>query len=167
MDDALPSVQRLTAADVDAVSALARVVWLATYPSLISQAQIDAMLADRYAPQRIREQLDAPRQAWWVAKQGHTLVGFAHAMLDESGCKLDKLYVHPDQQRHGIGAALEKTVEDWARRQRARRVWLQVNRGNAQAIAAYQKYGFRIAESRVFDIGGGFVMDDHVMEHTL
>lgn len=167
MNDALPSVQRLTAADVDAVSALARVVWLATYPSLIPQAQIDAMLADRYAPQRIREQLDDPRQAWWVAKQGHTLVGFAHAMLDESGCKLDKLYVHPDQQRHGIGAALEKTVEDWARRQRARRVWLQVNRGNAQAIAAYQKYGFRIAESRVFDIGGGFVMDDHVMEHTL
>ncbi|MDP2111263.1 MAG: GNAT family N-acetyltransferase [Thiobacillus sp.] len=167
MNDAQPSLQRLTAADVDAVSALARVVWLATYPSLISQAQIDAMLAGRYAPQRIREQLDDPRQAWWVAKRGHTLAGFAHAMLDESGCKLDKLYVHPDQQRHGIGIALEKTVEDWARRQRAGRVWLQVNRGNAQAIAAYRKYGFRIVESRVFDIGGGFVMDDHVMEHTL
>jgi GNAT superfamily N-acetyltransferase len=167
MNDALPSVQRLAAADVDAVSALARVVWQATYPALISQAQIDAMLAGRYAPQRIREQLGDPRQAWWAAKRGHTLVGFAHAMLDESGCKLDKLYVRPDRQRHGIGAALEKTVEDWARRQRAKRVWLQVNRGNAQAIAAYQKYGFRIVESRVFDIGGGFVMDDHVMEHTL
>ena len=167
MNDALPCLQRLTASDVDAVSALVRVVWQATYPALISQSQIDAMLADRYAPQRIREQLDDPRQAWWVAKQNPSLAGFAHAMLDESGCKLDKLYVHPDQQRHGIGAALEKTVEDWARRQRARRVWLQVNRGNAQAIAAYQKYGFRIVESRVFDIGGGFVMDDHVMEHTL
>lgn len=167
MNDAQPSLQRLTAADVDAVSALARMVWLATYPSLISQAQIDAMLADRYTPQRIREQLDDPRQAWWAAKQGHTLVGFAHAMLDESGCKLDKLYVHPDHQHHGIGAALEKTVEDWARRQRAGRLWLQVNRGNTQAIAAYQKYGFRIVRSRVFDIGGGFVMDDHVMEHTL
>ena len=167
MNDALPSVQRLTAADVDAVSALARVVWLATYPALISRTQINAMLAGRYAPQRIREQLDDPRQAWWVAKQGHALAGFAHAALDESGCKLDKLYVHPDQQRHGIGAALEKTVEDWARRQQAGRVWLQVNRGNTQAIAAYRKYGFRIVESRVFDIGGGFVMDDHVMEHTL
>jgi len=167
MNDAQPSLERLTAADVNAVSALARVVWQATYPSLISQAQIDAMLADRYAPQRIREQLDDPRQAWWAAKQNHTLVGFAHAMLDESGCKLDKLYAHPDHQRHGIGAALEKTVEDWARRQRAGRVWLQVNRGNTQAIAAYQKYGFRIIESRVFDIGGGFVMDDHLMEKLL
>lgn len=167
MNDTLPSLQRLTAGDVEAVSALARVVWQATYPALISQAQIDVMLADRYAPQRIREQLNDPRHAWWVAKRGHTLAGFAHAMLDESDCKLDKLYVHPHQQRHGIGAALGKMVADWARRQRARRVWLQVNRGNTQAIAAYEKYGFCIVESHAFDIGGGFVMDDHVMEYTL
>ncbi|HSJ80536.1 MAG TPA: GNAT family N-acetyltransferase, partial [Thiobacillus sp.] len=130
MNEAPPSVQRLTATDVDAVSALARIVWQATYPALIPQAQIDAMLADRYAPQRIREQLDDPRQAWWVARQDHALTGFAHALLDESGCKLDKLYVHPDRQRRGIGAALEKTVEEWARRQQVHRLWLQVNRGN-------------------------------------
>ena len=167
MNEAPPSVQPLTAADVDAVSALARSVWQATYPALIPQAQIDAMLADRYAPQRIREQLDDPRQAWWVAKQDHALAGFAHAILDESDCKLDKLYVHPGRQRRGIGAALEKTVEDWARRQQVRRLWLQVNRGNTRAIAAYEKYGFRIVESRVFELGGGFVMDDHVMERML
>ena len=167
MNEAPPSVQPLTAADVDAVSALARSVWQATYPALIPQAQIDAMLADRYAPQRIRAQLDDPRQGWWVAKQDHALAGFAHAILDESDCKLDKLYVHPNRQRRGIGAALEKTVEDWARRQQVRRLWLQVNRGNTRAIAAYEKYGFRIVESRVFELGGGFVMDDHVMERML
>ena len=95
------------------------------------------------------------------------LVGFAHARLDGADCKLDKLYVHPDQQRQGIGRALLHAVQDWARQQQAHRLWLQVNRGNTQAIAAYQKYGFRIIESRVFDIGNGFVMDDHIMEHAL
>ena len=160
-------MQRLTENDVGAVSALARTVWQATYPALISQAQIDAMLADRYAPPRIREQMDNPRHAWRVARQDDALTGFAHAMLDENGCKLDKLYVHPAQQRRGIGAALLREIEAWARAQQARRLWLQVNRGNAQAIRAYAKYGFRIVESRVFDIGNGFVMDDHVMERLL
>ena len=160
-------IQRLTEDDVDGVSVLARIVWQVTYPALISQAQIDAMLADRYAPQRIRTQRDDPHQIWRVAKQGPVLVGFAHALLDETGCKIDKLYVHPDRQRGGIGAALLQTIEDWARSQEARRLWLQVNRGNAQAIRAYQKYGFQIVESRVFDIGDGFVMDDHVMEKPL
>jgi ribosomal protein S18 acetylase RimI-like enzyme len=167
MGETPPSLQRLRADDADAVSALARIVWQATYPPLVSQAQIDAMLADRYAPQRIREQLDDPRQAWWGARTDQALAGFAHAGLDESGCKLDKLYVHPERQRHGIGAALLREVEAWARAQQARRLWLQVNRGNAQAIRAYEKYGFRIIESRVFDIGGGFVMDDHLMEKRL
>lgn len=167
MNDAPPSLQRLTADDIDAVSALARTVWQATYLPLISQAQIDAMLADRYAPQRIREQLDDPRHAWWVARQSQALAGFAHAMLDGAGCKLDKLYVHPTRQRRGIGAALLQEITGWARAQQARRLWLQVNRGNTQAIRAYEKYGFHIVESRVFDIGNGFVMDDHVMEREL
>ena len=167
MNDLHPNVQRLVAAEIDAVYALARSVWQATYPSLISQAQIDAMLADRYAPIRIREQMDDPRHGWWVARQDHTMLGFAHAILDETGCKLDKLYVHPDHQRRGIGAALLYAAQDWARSRQASRLRLQVNRGNAQAVRAYEKYGFRIVEARVFDIGGGFVMDDYVMEQLL
>lgn len=167
MHEAALTLQRLASEDIAAVSALAREVWQATYPALISQAQIDAMLADRYAPDEIREQLHDPRQCWWVARHGQAPVGFANARLDTSGCKLDKLYVHPTHQRQGLGAALIEAIADWARAQGARRLWLQVNRGNAQAIRAYEKYGFRIVESRVFDIGNGFVMDDHVMEMTL
>ena len=166
MNKRSPDLQPLTPDRVDAVAALARVVWQATYPRLISQAQIDSMLADRYAAASIRSQLDDPRHAWRVALQGATLAGFAHAVLDGADCKLDKLYVHPDHQRQGIGAALLHTIQDWARARQAHRLWLQVNRGNTQAIAAYRKYGFRIVGSRVFDIGHGFVMDDHVMELT-
>jgi GNAT superfamily N-acetyltransferase len=167
MNEAQLCIDRMTPQDIAAVSGLARSVWQATYPALISQAQIDAMLADRYAPERIREQLDEPRQAWRVARQHGVPVGFAHALLEDAGCKLDKLYVHTDLQRRGIGAALLREVEDWARRHQCVRLWLQVNRGNTQAIRAYEKYSFRIVESRVFDIGGGFVMDDHVMEKAL
>jgi diamine N-acetyltransferase len=167
MHDADFSLHPLTAADIDAVSTLARTVWQVTYPALISQAQIDAMLDDRYAADQIRAQLDDPRHTWWVAHQGSVNIGFAHAMLDGTDCKLDKLYVHPDRQRQGVGAALLQAVQGWARQQQARRLWLQVNRGNTQAIRAYEKYGFHIVESRVFDIGHGFVMDDHVMELAL
>lgn len=167
MNEAHSSIERMTPQDIAAVSKLARSVWQATYPALITQAQIDAMLADRYAAERIREQLDAPGQAWRVARQGGVPVGFAHALLEDAGCKLDKLYVRTDLQRRGIGAALLREVEDWARHHQCPRLWLQVNRGNTQAIRAYEKYGFRIVESRVFDIGGGFVMDDHVMEKPL
>ncbi len=153
--------------DVDAVATLARTVWQATYPALIPQAQIDAMLADRYAAARMRAQLDDPAHAWRVAWQGGAPIGFAHAYLDGDACKFDKLYVHPARQRHGVGAALIAIIENWARTHAARRLRLQVNRGNTQALRAYVKYGFVIVESRVFDLGNGFVMDDHIMEKPL
>lgn len=165
MDDT--QLHPLTRQEVAAVCALARVVWQATYPALISQAQIDAMLADRYAADRIHAQRDDPDHAWRVARRNQETVGFAHAVREGAHCKLDKLYVHPGYQRQGIGTALLHAVLDWARQQQAHRVWLQVNRHNTQAIAAYRKYGFVIAGSQVFDIGDGFVMDDHVMELIL
>ena len=167
MSDAQFHVRPLNAEDIASVSALARVVWQSTYPALISQAQIDAMLADRYSMPRIHAQLKDPTHGWWGAHQNLTLVGFAHALLDPTDCKLDKLYVHPDTQGRGVGRTLLLSVQQWARRQHAGRLWLQVNRGNTQAITAYLKYGFRIVESQVFDIGAGFVMDDHLMEQRL
>ncbi|MBT9568852.1 MAG: GNAT family N-acetyltransferase [Thiobacillus sp.] len=160
-------IERLTPEAVDAVSVLARDIWQLTYPPLISQAQIDAMLDARYASDVIRTQLDDATHAWWVARAGPTLIGFAHAFMTPPDCKLDKLYVHPRCQRRGIGRQLFTAICQWSQQGGAKRIWLQVNRGNAQAIGAYQRYGFRIRESRVFDIGNGFVMDDHVMEYSV
>lgn len=167
MNKAQLNLQRMTRQEINAVRALARAVWQTTYPALIPQAQIDTMLADRYAAAQIELQCPDPAHGWWVAYADDTLVGFGHATLQGTDCKLDKLYVHPAWQRQGIGTALLRAIQQWGRQQHARRLWLQVNRGNTQAIAAYQKYGFHIVESRVFDIGHGFVMDDHIMEQAL
>ncbi len=42
-----------------------------------------------------------------------------------------------------------------------------MNKRNAQAIAAYRRNSFVIAESVITDIGGGFVMDDYVMAKSV
>ena len=151
-------------ADIPALCALARLIWTATYTGLISQQQIEYMLADRYAPERLSLQIDDPKHAWRLAYSENALVGFAHARLATEGCKLDKLYVHPDCQRRGIGRALLDDIRIFARTHHAARLYLQVNRQNTAAVAAYQRYGFMICQAQVFDIGAGFVMDDYVME---
>lgn len=157
-------IDRLTPGEVDAVCRLARRTWQETYPRIISQRQIDAMLADRYAAATIHAQLRDPRHVWLIAREKGELAGFVHASIENERCKLDKLYVDPERQRRGIGRALFEAVRGVARGQGAQRLWLQVNRRNVRAIDAYRKYGLDVVEARVFDIGGGFVMDDYVME---
>jgi ribosomal protein S18 acetylase RimI-like enzyme len=48
-----------------------------------------------------------------------------------------------------------------------RRIWLTVNKNNTQSIEAYKKMMFYKTRSLVTDIGGGFVMDDDVMQRDL
>lgn len=151
-------------ADIPALCALARLIWPATYTGVISQQQIEYMLADRYAPEQISLQIADPRHAWRLAYWENDFAGFAHARLESEGGKLDKLYVHPNSQRRGIGRALTEDIKIFARTHRAARLYLQVNRQNTAAISAYLRYGFTIIQAQMFDIGGGFVMDDYVME---
>lgn len=69
--------------DVDAIAALAKVVWQDTYPQIISQAQIDFMLAQRYNAPRLLEELGVPGVCWEKAIVDGQLAAFVHA----SGCK--------------------------------------------------------------------------------
>ena len=40
---------------------------------------------------------------------------------------------------------------------------MEVNRENVRAQRAYERYGFGRVEEAVFDIGGGYVMNDYIM----
>ena len=42
-----------------------------------------------------------------------------------------------------------------------------MNIHNALAISVYVRLGFSVRDTLVEDIGGGFVMDDYVMEKTI
>lgn len=163
------AITPVTPADVDAIAALARVVWQDAYPSIIPQAQIDYMLAQRYAAAQLRKELATPGLWWDQATVDGVLAGFAATQLSAAPgeMKLDKLYVDPARQRLGLGGALIAHVVARARTEGCATLILAVNKQNARAIAAYRKHGFAVRESVRVDIGGGFVMDDFIMERAI
>jgi len=159
------SVKRVAREDAAAISALAREIWYPHYSVIISRAQIEYMLEQRYDPEIICVEL-ARDDVWWdkLLVNG-VMTGFASCFLTGKAgeMKLDKLYVHHHHQRRGYGGMLLDRVLGIARAHGCDTLMLAVNKHNATAIAAHGKYGFRIAESVVKDIGGGFVMDDFIM----
>lgn len=163
-----PLIRPLLPEEAEAVATLARVVWQEAYPAIIPQAQIDYMLAQRYAPALIRAQLEAG-MGWAVVEQAGELLGFASWLTPPppGETKLDKLYVHPAHQRRGLGGRLLAHVAEAARRAGSPTLILAVNKRNLRAQGAYRKYGFAVRESVVVDIGGGFVMDDFIMAKSL
>ena len=163
------AISPLSEAAVEAVCALAVTVWRHHYPGIIGTAQTEYMLAQRYEPHLICAEL-ATRDLWWdVLREGEALVAFASSFVADprKTMKLDKLYVHPEKQRRGYGGALIDHTCERAKQLGFAGVILAVNKHNTAAIGAYRKYGFEIRESVVKEIGGGFVMDDYIMERRL
>ena len=157
----------LAQGDIDAVIALAGVIWRRHYPGIISMEQIDYMLAQRYTPAIIRAQMQSG-SAWWDQALLHgRMIGFAQYELCGRSMKLDKVYLREEYQRQGYGGRMLAHVEDAARGRGAGAVRLNVNKHNLKSIAAYRKNGYEVVETVVVDIGGGYVMDDYVMQKQL
>ena len=155
--------------EIETLCVLARTIWRQHYPPIIGTAQTEYMLAQRYDAQTITAEL-ARADIWWDAlSEDGSIVAFASSFPAETHAafKLDKLYVHPERQRQGYGSALLEHTCERARRMGYSKVVLAVNKRNVNAIRAYSRYGFAIAEAVVKDIGGGFVMDDYVMEKSV
>ena len=158
-------IVRATEADLPAISELAGVIWRACYPGIITNAQIDYMLARMYALDVLRDEIRSQGIRYDRLLVDDKLAGFAsYGPTAEPGVmKLHKLYLLPELHGRGLGSRLLQHVEREVRAGGARRLILSVNKRNAKAIAAYQRNGFVIADSVVTDIGGGFVMDDYIM----
>jgi GNAT superfamily N-acetyltransferase len=159
----------LTEADFPVVAALAKTIWHAHYATIISVAQIDYMLAGRHTPENLHRYLKANDRWMCLLRLPGTPAGYCSwartATPDEM--KLEQLYLLEEHRGKGLGGLMLRHIERHARQQDCRRLSLQVNKQNIDAVAIYQKAGFSLRQEIVVDIGNGFVMDDFVMEKSL
>lgn len=160
-------IRPITPPDVPAISALAREIWQASYPGIITQEQIDFMLEQRYGHERLYDDLEDADKWLDQAFLDGRRIGFAFSEIYKGEFKLDKLYIHPDVQRQGVGGQLIAHVAERAKKHGYPCVVLAVNKRNEKAINSYKKYGFTVRETIVDDIGQGYVMSDFVMEKKL
>ena len=156
---------------------LSDTIWRQHYAGIISAAQIDYMLAGRFSAEALREHVQAADRWLELLRVSGTPVGYCGyelASVDSVGSetspaamKLGQLYVLKSHRGVGLGRFMLGHVEARARELKRRLLWLQVNKRNTGAVAFYTAAGFEVVREAVFEIGGGFVMDDYVMANRL
>lgn len=162
------SFRRADKADISTLRSLADHIWRKSYAEMISTAQIDYMLARMYAADTIAKEM-ASGFVWELAMDGVTPRGFLACKPepDAGRVKLEKLYLDPELQGRGLGQQMIARALAVGEEMGGHELWLQVNKYNGRAHRAYERAGFRIESEAVFDIGGGFVMDDFLMVRAI
>lgn len=154
--------------DIAHIQQLARTSWESAYAEILSAEQIDYMLRKMYSAEEISSHLKNPNYHYFLIESNKKSVGFMgfEHHYEPGTTKLHRLYLIPEAKGSGLGKAAinflkEKTVETGNKR-----IILNVNKNNS-ARKIYESQGFKVYDEGVFDIGGGYVMDDYLMEFIL
>lgn len=173
---------------------MAQVVFRHTYREILSPEQMEYMMGWMYSPANLQKQLDEGH-AYYIAYHDGKPCGYVsvqpEGIADDSRLlfHLQKIYVLPSEQGHGLGRALfdravahvreavlareaahvqevaggctEECVEGCVEGCGAR-IELNVNRNNP-SIGFYHHLGLRILRQGDFHIGNGYYMNDYIM----
>jgi ribosomal protein S18 acetylase RimI-like enzyme len=151
--------------ELETVRRLAHEIWHACYPDIISVEQIRYMLQRMYDADELRQEVVVRGVKYALVESDGAPCGYLawEFVPNDRSLFLHKLYVDSRLHSRGLGAASIRWLEQEAIKESATCIRLRVNRNNHRAIRAYLRAGFTFAHDLSTDIGGGFVMDDHVM----
>lgn len=147
--------------DISTLRKLADEIWHEAYSQILSPEQIDYMLNWMYSAETIEKEINEGA-IWEIIFYDENPIGFIATTIEGSALKLNKLYTYPSFHGKGIGQAAIEHVKQSGVSLGLKTLYLTVNKGNHKAIKAYEKAGFERTDSKVFDIGGGYVMDDYI-----
>jgi len=150
------------------VAELAREIWTQHFTPIIGEPQVEYMLNRFQSVEAISSQLK-DGFGYFLARVKNVPVGYGAVMpeLNKKRMLLSKLYVKASARGGGVGRKLVDFIEEKCKSQDVNTIRLTVNRFNSDSIAWYKRRGFVVVEEAKKDIGGGFYMDDFIMEKSL
>lgn len=153
--------------DVKIVHDLAHIIWPPTFKDILIPQQIDYMLELMYTEESLKSQIDEGCKMF-VIQIKHKPSGYLsieHNKENSGRTKIHKIYLLPESQGTGAGRIIMDFASDQALKMGDKAIYLNVNKYN-QAIGFYEHYGFEKKFMEDIDIGGGYLMEDWVMEKS-
>ena len=148
------------------VRLLAQTIWPVCYKNILSVEQIDYMMDMMYTNEVISKEIENGVYYYFV-EVDNQIAGYVSWGPWKSApftAKLHKLYLLPQMQGQGIGNIVISLVKQVVKDANYRRLRLNVNRENSNAIKCYSNNNFTMVQLENNDIGNGFYMTDYVME---
>lgn len=155
-------IRPATSKDIVQIQRIVAVSWPATYGKILSPEQLTYMIDLIYSDAALITQFNQGHY-FYILWDEQTAMGFIDIEgLNDTDCKLHKIYLLPGLQGKGYGKMLMDFAINQARQLGAKQLKLNVNRHN-NALGFYQRMGFTAIRQVDIPIGQGYYMNDYVM----
>lgn len=116
--------------------------------------EADLLDGQRVDREKVKAMIEAPGASIMIAHLGAELVACVHLSVIGFECMISMVTVRPEDQKKGLGKAVLREAERWARQQGCYSTYMKVLTARADVIAWYERQGyFRTGEFDKFPYG--------------
>lgn len=157
----------LTKEQIEVLAQTANVVWHDAFKDILSLEQIEYMIDKFQSYPAFKKSINKDNYQYFFIKDGNTILGYTGLQIQQNKLFLSKLYILKEYRGKKVATKSFEFIEEFAKKNNLKSVWLTVNKYNYHAIEVYKHTGFIKTKDLVTDIGNGFIMDDYVFEKEI
>lgn len=154
-------IRIVTTADLEELQKICRLTFAATFDQDNDPADLQKYLDEAYDIEVLSQELAQEQSAYFFALKNTQIVGYlklnwghAQSELDwPQALEIQRIYVHPEYQKQGIGQALFDFALKYAHDLACEGIWLGVWEHNKNALGFYRHLGFKQAGAHTFVLG--------------
>lgn len=149
------------------IAELARIIWNEYFTPIIGKAQVDYMLEKFQSYSALKEQISEGYEYYQIFDGGEFCGYTGIHPGEDNRLFLSKFYIKKESRGKRLGTRVFRFLERLSQERGYSAIWLTCNRHNDNSLGVYRHLGFATIDTQETEIGGGFIMDDYIMEHKI
>ena len=156
-----------TDTQVREIADLAKVIWNEHFTPIIGKDQVDYMVEKFQSYPALKEQISEGYEYYQIVSGGEFCGYIGIHPGEDNRLFLSKLYLKKESRGHHLATGAFSFLKEICRERGYSAIWLTCNKHNDNSLGVYRHFGFEIIDTQEADIGGGFIMDDYIMEYKI
>lgn len=156
-----------TDTQVREIADLAKVIWNEHFTPIIGKDQVDYMVEKFQSYPALKEQISEEYEYYQIFSGGEFCGYTGIHPGEDNRLFLSKLYLKKESRGHHLATGAFSFLKEICRERGYSAIWLTCNKHNDNSLGVYRHFGFEIVDTQEADIGGGFIMDDYIMEYKI
>lgn len=156
-----------TDTQVREIADLAKVIWNEHFTPIIGKDQVDYMVEKFQSYPALKEQISEGYEYYQIFSGGEFCGYTGIHPGEDNRLFLSKLYLKKESRGHHLATGVFSFLKEICRERGYSAIWLTCNKHNDNSLGVYRHFGFEIIDTQEADIGGGFIMDDYIMEYKI